>query len=90
LCPPAPTGEESRWPIRRRPGRTRTVPGAVQPMAMKKGTVTRGLVGRGETETLLQGLPQASMRFRRRAWRTFQRALDPLAAPKQLPTKRPH
>jgi len=27
-------------------------------------------------------------RFRRRAWREFQRALDPLAPPKPLPTDR--
>ena len=29
-----------------------------------------------------------SARFRRRAWREFQRALDPLAPPKQLPAGR--
>jgi hypothetical protein len=57
-------------------------------MTMKKGAVTRGLVHRGDTETM-EGLPKPSMRFRRRAWLTFQRALDPLAAPKQLPTRRP-
>jgi hypothetical protein len=28
------------------------------------------------------------MQFRRRAWLQFQRALDPLAPPKQLPMKR--
>jgi DNA-binding GntR family transcriptional regulator len=29
-----------------------------------------------------------SARFRRRAWREFQRALDPLAPPKPLPPER--
>jgi hypothetical protein len=29
-----------------------------------------------------------SARFRRRAWREFQRALDPLARPKPLPPER--
>jgi hypothetical protein len=29
-----------------------------------------------------------SSRFRRRAWREFQRALDPLAPPKPLPPER--
>jgi hypothetical protein len=28
-----------------------------------------------------------SPRFRRQAWRDFQRALDPLARPKELPQK---
>jgi hypothetical protein len=35
-----------------------------------------------------EGLPTASMQFRRRAWLQFQRALDPLAPPKPLPMKR--
>lgn len=48
---------------------------------------TRKLVGRGDT-TETEGLPTPSMRFRRRAWLEFQRALDPLAPPKRLPTKR--
>jgi len=34
-------------------------------------------------------LPLPSMQFRRRAWREFQRALDPLAPPKPLPTRKP-
>jgi hypothetical protein len=55
---------------------------------MKKGAVTSGLVGRGDTKNT-EGLPTPSMQFRRRAWLTFQRALDPLASPKKLPT-RPH
>ena len=45
------------------------------------------LVDRGDT-TETEGLPTPSMRFRRRAWLEFQRALDPLAPPKRLPTKR--
>jgi hypothetical protein len=69
-------------------GRTQTAPGAVQSMDMKKGAVTGGLVGRGDTKNA-EGLPTPSMRFRRRAWLSFQRALDPLAAPKKLPTRRP-
>jgi hypothetical protein len=31
------------------------------------------------------GLPHPTLRFRRLAWLAFQRALDPLAPPKQLP-----
>ena len=31
------------------------------------------------------GLPRPTPRFRREAWLTFQRALDPLAPPKPLP-----
>ncbi|HET7145721.1 MAG TPA: hypothetical protein VFI10_00885 [Gaiellaceae bacterium] len=34
-------------------------------------------------------LPTPSMQFRRRAWIQFQRALDPLAPPKPLPTRKP-
>ena len=33
------------------------------------------------------GLPQPTQRFRRLAWLAFQRALDPLAPPKPLPTR---
>lgn len=33
-------------------------------------------------------IPQPTMRFRRRAWLQFQRAIDPLAPPKRLPVKR--
>jgi hypothetical protein len=54
---------------------------------MKKGVRTRGLVGRGDTKRD-EELPTASMQFRRRAWRDYQRALDPLASPKPLPIKR--
>jgi hypothetical protein len=35
-------------------------------------------------------LPEATQTFRRRAWRAFQRALDPLAPPRPLPTRRAH
>ena len=31
-----------------------------------------------------ESLPRPSLAFRRRAWREFQRALDPLAPPKPL------
>jgi hypothetical protein len=34
--------------------------------------------------SLREGLPRPSARFRLRAWREFQRALDPLAPPKPL------
>jgi hypothetical protein len=33
----------------------------------------------------MQGLPKPSATFRRRAWRQFQRELDPLAQPRPLP-----
>ena len=36
------------------------------------------------------GLPSPSTQFRIRAWREFQKALDPLAPPKPLPKKRYH
>ncbi len=32
-------------------------------------------------------LPRPSLRFRIRAWRVFQRALDPLASPRTLPRR---
>jgi hypothetical protein len=35
------------------------------------------------------GLPHPTLRFRLRAWREFQHALDPLAAPRPLPNRRP-
>ena len=35
-----------------------------------------------------QELPAPTEQFRLRAWREFQRALDPLAPPKPLPTKK--
>lgn len=31
------------------------------------------------------GLPRPTVQFKMRAWREFQRALDPLAPPKPLP-----
>jgi hypothetical protein len=52
---------------------------------MAKGGDTRELVGRGDTNQKLHGMPAPSMQFRRRAWLAFQRALDPLAPPKRLP-----
>jgi hypothetical protein len=57
---------------------------------MKKHARTRGLVGRGDTATNKdEELPTPSMQFRRRAWRDYQRARDPLASPKPLPIKQP-
>jgi hypothetical protein len=35
-----------------------------------------------------EGLPVPTPTFRRRAWRQFQRMLDPLAPPRPLPTRR--
>jgi hypothetical protein len=35
----------------------------------------------------LGGLPRPTLRFRLRAWREFQHALDPLASPKPLPIR---
>jgi hypothetical protein len=34
-----------------------------------------------------KGVPTPTTQFRLRAWREFQKALDPLAPPKPLPTK---
>ena len=34
-----------------------------------------------------KGLPAPTTQFRLRAWREFQKALDPLAPPKPLPPK---
>ena len=34
------------------------------------------------------GLPRPSVQFKMRAWREFQRALDPLASPKPFPRER--
>jgi hypothetical protein len=56
---------------------------------MKDTSPDRALVSRGGTQHL-DDLPTPSMRFRRRAWLEFQRALDPLAQPKRLPMKRQH
>jgi hypothetical protein len=35
-----------------------------------------------------RGVPVPTESFRRRAWRQFERALDPLAPPRPLPTRR--
>ncbi|HEY3551721.1 MAG TPA: hypothetical protein VGK69_11790 [Gaiellaceae bacterium] len=40
---------------------------------------------RGVQSAVPAGLPHPSQRFRRRSWLAFQRALDPLAPPKELP-----
>jgi hypothetical protein len=55
---------------------------------MKRAVDTSDLVEPGETEKA-EAPPTPSMQFRRRAWLSFQRALDPLAPPKRLPTKWP-
>ena len=56
---------------------------------MAKGTShERALVSRGVTQPT-DDLPTPTMQFRRRAWLRFQRALDPLAAPKPLPMRPP-
>jgi hypothetical protein len=52
----------------------------------KDASHERALVSRGGTQHQ-DDVPSPSMQFRRRAWRQFQRALDPLAPPKRLPTK---
>jgi hypothetical protein len=54
----------------------------------KRAGDSKKLVGRGN-EYKGAGLPNPSTQFRRRAWLAFQRALDPLAPPRPLPTKRP-
>ena len=38
-------------------------------------------------QRLLEPLPQPTPQFQRIAWRTFQRALDPLSPPKPLPRR---
>jgi hypothetical protein len=48
---------------------------------------TSKLAGRG-SESKEKPLPSPTTQFRRRAWLAFQRALDPLAPPKPLPTKK--
>jgi hypothetical protein len=54
----------------------------------KDASQERVLVSRGDTHHH-DDLPTPSMQFRRRAWIQFQRALDPLAPPKPLPTRKP-
>ena len=41
------------------------------------------------TDTGAASLPRPTLQFRLRAWREFQRALDPLAPPKRLRLPRP-
>jgi len=43
------------------------------------------LVNREGTKHADDNLPAPSMRFRRKSWLEFQRALDPLAPPRRLP-----
>jgi hypothetical protein len=52
----------------------------------ERGSAEPGRVAENEDET--KGLPQPSASYRRRAWRDFQRALDPLAPIKPLPPPR--
>jgi hypothetical protein len=57
-------------------------------MAFKRGDTSKLVVARGDTTRATEAdLPLPTMRFRRRAWLLFQRALDPLAPPKELPTE---
>lgn len=58
-------------------------------MGKKDTSQMRALVGRGGTKRTEDNLPAPSMRFRRKSWLDFQRALDPLAPPKPLPRTRP-
>jgi len=51
----------------------------------------RGNEGKGsQMKRGQQELPAPTEQFRLRAWREFQKALDPLARPKPLPRKRYH
>ncbi|HEY5694149.1 MAG TPA: hypothetical protein VIR14_06540 [Gaiellaceae bacterium] len=52
---------------------------------MAKDFPQPGRGGRGVQRAVPAGVPQPSQRFRRRSWLAFQRALDPLAPPKELP-----
>ena len=55
-------------------------------MRSERGTEGKGCqMKRGQQE-----LPAPTEQFRLRAWREFQKALDPLARPKPLPRKRYH
>jgi hypothetical protein len=45
-------------------------------------------VDRGN-EAISFDLPAPTPQYRRRAWQAFQRALDPLARPRPLPSSRP-
>jgi hypothetical protein len=55
-------------------------------MTSRRGDTRKLVVARGDTtRATVAGLPLPTMQFRRRAWLQFQRALDPLAPPKQLP-----
>jgi hypothetical protein len=55
---------------------------------MSRGTSDMGkLVDRGDESNSWQP-PTPTARFRRRAWLAFQRALDPLASPRPLPTQK--
>ena len=58
-------------------------------MGKKDTSHMRALVSRGGTKRTDDNLPAPSMRFRRKSWLEFQRALDPLAPPKRLPKTRP-
>jgi hypothetical protein len=54
-------------------------------MSKKDTSQIRALVSRGGTKRTEGNLPAPTMRFRRKSWLAFQRALDPLAPPKRLP-----
>jgi hypothetical protein len=42
----------------------------------------------GNDNEAARELPSPTRKFRRRSWEHFQRALDPLAPPRPLPTRR--
>jgi len=52
---------------------------------MVKPTGEDRLVDRGDEFAM----PQPTLEFRQRAWREFQRALDPLAWPRPMPRRLP-
>jgi len=59
-------------------------------MGKDKGNTRRLVVARGDaTRAETARVPLPTAQFRRRAWLTFQRALDPLAPPKRLPVQPP-
>lgn len=45
---------------------------------------------RDEGLSTSDGIPRPSINFRLRAWKAFQRALDPLAPPRPLPPRGRH
>ena len=69
------------------PGPYRRAPSAFDPSATWARDGPRAQPVRRGDEASTRALPAPTPQFRRRAWRTFQRALDPLARPRPLPTR---